>query len=88
MEFWWVSPALVGVGVSISIILGLRRDAKHEGVVDTILVAHEKRLTAHGQEIDSLKDRIGRQGEQITAIDVRCETVRCDTLHAKVIDHD
>ena len=88
MEVWWVSPALVAVGVVITIVLSARRDAKHSGVVDTLLQEHHRRLTAHGEEIDNLKDEMGDQIQRITRVEVRCQTLHCDTLHAKVIAHD
>ena len=86
MEVWWVSPLLVLIGVGISIVLGARRDAKHSGVVDTLLEEHGRRITAHGEEIDSLKEELGDHVERITRVEVRCQTLRCDTLHARVIE--
>ena len=88
MEVWWVSPLLVLIGVGISIVLGARRDAKHSGVVDTLLEEHGRRITAHGAEIDELKDKMEDHVERITRVEVRCDTLRCDTLHARVIERD
>ena len=88
MEVWWVSPVLVLVGVGISVILGARRDAKHSGVVDTLLAEHGRRITAHGAEIDELQDKMEDHVERITRVEVRCNTLRCDTLHARVIERD
>ena len=73
MEVWWVSPVLVLLGVGISIILGARRDAKHSGVVDTLLEEHNRRITAHGEEIDEVNSRITDHAERITAVESRCD---------------
>ena len=88
MEVWWVSPLLVLIGVGISIVLGARRDAKHSGVVDTLLEEHGRRITAQGAEIDELQDKMEDHVERITRVEVRCNTLRCDTLHARVIERD
>jgi uncharacterized membrane protein len=88
MEVWWVSPLLVLIGVGISIVLGARRDAKHSGVVDTLLEEHGRRITAQGAEIDELQDKMEDHVERITRVEVRCDTLRCDTLHARVIERD
>jgi uncharacterized membrane protein len=79
---------LVLIGVGISIVLGARRDAKHSGVVDTLLEEHGRRITAQGAEIDELQDKMEDHVERITRVEVRCDTLRCDTLHARVIERD
>ncbi len=78
MENWWVSPALVAVGIAISVLLSLRRDARHQGVVDAIQQNHEQRITRHTVQFDEITAHIAEHGERITAVESKC-----DATHAR-----
>jgi hypothetical protein len=78
MEVWWLSPSIVAVGIIITIVLGARRDAKHSGVVDTLLDEHDRRMNEHGQEINILNQKIENHSHRLTSVEVHC-----DTLHSK-----
>lgn len=69
MEAWWLSPALVAAGILVNIGLGARREAKASGVRDEKLRSLDKRVTAHGTEIDGVKERLGYHGERIAKLE-------------------
>ena len=69
MQAWWLSPALVAVGILINMGLGARREAKASGVRDEKLSSLDKRVTAHGIEIDGVKERLGYHGERIAKLE-------------------
>jgi hypothetical protein len=73
MEVWWISPALVGIGIVFSVFLGARRDAKHSGIVDANLEAHAVQLARHTLQFDEVNAHLSEHGERITAVESRCD---------------
>lgn len=69
MDLWWLSPALVALGILINMALGAKREAKASGVRDEKLSSLDKRVTSHGTEIDGVKERLGYHGERIAKLE-------------------
>jgi hypothetical protein len=69
METWWISPALVGLGIAVNLILAARRDARHQGVIDTQITDLDGRLDRHSSAINDLHDARISHGERISALE-------------------
>ena len=73
MELSWVSPALVGLGLVVSILLGWQRESKASGARDEKMKFVCLRQNEHSSQIEKLKEIQGRHGERISVVESRCK---------------
>lgn len=69
IEVWWVSPALVAIGLVVSVVAGMRREAKHAGVVDQVVADVGDRLDRHSSALNDLQDARIDHGERLSALE-------------------